>query len=182
MKYLDNAYVFYAEYHNNAINKILHVICVWPIFLTGLIFLSYTSPVITLQSVSINWSTIISLIYGIFYFIIEQPGIAGPMASLLVLFCYYTSKEFVSVYPDIWRYALIIHITCWIGQFYGHGVHEKRSPALKDNLVQALLIAPLFIVMEVLALLGYKQEFFKSIEPLVHSKIMKFRESKKKVN
>ena len=70
----------------------------------------------------------------------------------------------------------------WLAQFYGHGVHEKRSPALKDNLFQALLIAPLFIVMEVLALFGYKQAFFKSIEPAVQAKIIKFRESLKKKN
>jgi uncharacterized membrane protein YGL010W len=32
--------------------------------------------------------------------------------------------------------AVIIHVVAWIAQFYGHGVHEKRSPALIDNLFQ----------------------------------------------
>jgi hypothetical protein len=36
--------------------------------------------------------------------------------------------------------------------------------------------------MEVLALFGYKQAFFKSIEPAVQAKIIKFRESLKKQN
>ena len=59
-------------------------------------------------------------------------------------------------------------------------MHEKRSPALKDNLFQALLIAPLFIVMEVLAMLGYKKQFFKSIQPTVKARIKIFRDSIKK--
>ena len=33
-------------------------------------------------------------------------------------------------------YALAIHITAWIMQFYGHGVHEGRKPSLLDNLFQ----------------------------------------------
>lgn len=102
------------------INKALHILCVWPIFLTGLIFLSYTKPVS--DEIPINWSVIISCIYGSFYAIIEQPGIAGPIATTLVFLCYLSSKELVSVYPNIWKYALIIHIAGWLAQFYGHGM------------------------------------------------------------
>jgi uncharacterized membrane protein YGL010W len=29
----------------------------------------------------------------------------------------------------------ILHVSSWIVQFYGHGAHEKRAPALLDNLV-----------------------------------------------
>jgi uncharacterized membrane protein YGL010W len=32
--------------------------------------------------------------------------------------------------------AWIIFTLAWIGQFIGHGVFERRAPALKDNLVQ----------------------------------------------
>ena len=28
-----------------------------------------------------------------------------------------------------------LHAISWIAQFYGHGVHEKRAPALLDNLI-----------------------------------------------
>ena len=33
--------------------------------------------------------------------------------------------------------ALAIHIFGWLTQFYGHGVHERRAPALVTNLVFA---------------------------------------------
>ena len=33
---------------------------------------------------------------------------------------------------------------CWLLQFWGHGAHERRAPALLTNLSQALLMGPLF--------------------------------------
>jgi uncharacterized membrane protein YGL010W len=38
--------------------------------------------------------------------------------------------------PQANNIALGIHIVSWILQFIGHGVAEKRSPKLVDNLVQ----------------------------------------------
>jgi uncharacterized membrane protein YGL010W len=38
--------------------------------------------------------------------------------------------------PDAGMTALYIHIAAWIAQFIGHGVFEKRAPALFDSLVQ----------------------------------------------
>lgn len=35
--------------------------------------------------------------------------------------------------------AWIVFTTAWIGQFIGHGVFERRAPALKDNLLQGKL-------------------------------------------
>ncbi|EGR29625.1 PAS domain S-box family protein [Ichthyophthirius multifiliis] len=45
------------------------------------------------------------------------------------------------------RTALIINILAWITQFIGHGVFEKRSPALLDNILYTLS-APNFVTIE----------------------------------
>lgn len=37
--------------------------------------------------------------------------------------------------PDYVPIAGTIHAVCWIAQFLGHGVAEKRAPALFDNLL-----------------------------------------------
>lgn len=37
--------------------------------------------------------------------------------------------------PTYVKAALGVHIVSWIAQFYGHGVHEGRAPALLDNLL-----------------------------------------------
>ena len=43
----------------------------------------------------------------------------------------------------------MLHIVAWIAQFYGHGVHEGRAPALMDNL-GFMGLAPFFVSFELL--------------------------------
>ena len=62
------------------------------------------------------------------------------------------------------KYSASIHIISWILQFIGHGKFEGRAPALLDNLVQALFLAPLFVWFEVLFKLGYRPELKKRLE------------------
>jgi hypothetical protein len=37
--------------------------------------------------------------------------------------------------PDHFAVGGAVHAICWIAQFLGHGVAEKRAPALLDNLL-----------------------------------------------
>lgn len=62
----------------------------------------------------------------------------------------------------------------------GHGVHEKRAPALFDNLFQAFIMAPLFVLMEVFFKLGYKRAFHQRINVIVAENKKKFAEQSKK--
>lgn len=75
-------------------------------------------------------------------------------------------------------YAGGIHAVSWIAQFIGHGVFEKRAPALLDNLVQALMLAPLFVWMEILFFFGYRSELKQRFEKNVELEILKFRKEK----
>jgi uncharacterized membrane protein YGL010W len=47
-----------------------------------------------------------------------------------------TATSFLRNNPSANKIALTIHIVSWIFQFLGHGLAEKRSPKLLDNLVQ----------------------------------------------
>ena len=62
----------------------------------------------------------------------------------------------------------------------GHGVHEKRAPALFDNLFQAFIMAPLFVLMEVFFKFGYKRKFHDRISLIVNENKKKFAEEAKK--
>ena len=42
---------------------------------------------------------------------------------------------------DLVNYAIGLHVVCWLAQFYGHGVHEGRAPALLDNLIGGAFFA-----------------------------------------
>ena len=54
-------------------------------------------------------------------------------------------------------WSTVLHIVSWIAQFYGHGVHEGRAPALMDN-VAFMGLAPFFVSFEFLHYgFGYRE-------------------------
>lgn len=77
-------------------------------------------------------------------------------------------------------YALGVHIVSWIAQFIGHGKFEGRAPALLDNLVQALFLAPFFVWFEILFFFGYRPELKSRIDLAVQKEIQKLKELKSK--
>lgn len=182
-KWFDNSLAFYASYHHNDTNKLIHIFFVWPIFFTAQIFLFYagTPPEVITSlfpaNMAVNWTLIASLAYAIYYFLIEQPGLAGPLASALVMTGYLVTKLLVDKFPDIWIPALVLHIFAWISQIYGHQVYEKRAPAFLDNIVQALVMAPLFVLLEVLFPLGYKPALKDQVEAIAVKNIADYRKS-----
>ena len=52
-------------------------------------------------------------------------------------------------YDQMFWKMFFIHVLAWLGQFVGHGVFEKRSPALFSNFMLTLN-APFFVTAEVL--------------------------------
>ena len=55
---------------------------------------------------------------------------------------------------------------------------EGRAPALLDSWHQALITAPLFVVLEVLFFLGYRAQFYQDCMAEVRLEINKFRGDK----
>ena len=74
--------------------------------------------------------------------------------------------------------AIGVHIFSWLAQFVGHGIFEGRAPALLDNLVQAIFLAPLFVWLEVLFAFGYRPELKSRLDQSVEKEIEKFRAAK----
>jgi uncharacterized membrane protein YGL010W len=123
----------------------------------------------------LTFTMLFALRYILYYAFIEQPGIAGLIAVALVLYGYQFAVNAVQTISYVWQPALAVHIFCWVAQFYGHFAHEKRAPALFDNLFQALVLAPLFVLMEVLFMFGYKRDFQKRVNAIVQKNIAEFR-------
>ena len=69
--------------------------------------------------------------------------------------------------------AIGVHIISWILQFIGHGKYEGRKPALLDNLVQALFLAPLFVWYEVLCKLGFYKQVKREVESDIEIEVAK---------
>lgn len=54
--------------------------------------------------------------------------------SLLTAIAYSSSRN-----PDHVFNAALLHGASWVAQFLGHGLAEKRAPALMDNLIGGMI-------------------------------------------
>ncbi|KAJ3014207.1 hypothetical protein HKX48_005297 [Thoreauomyces humboldtii] len=71
-----------------------------------------------------------------------------------------------------------LFVVSWIFQFLSHGLIEKRAPALLDNLVQALVLAPFFVWIEFLFVLGYRPQLRVDLQQSVDKAIAEWKASK----
>ncbi|KAI9809059.1 MAG: hypothetical protein M1825_002348 [Sarcosagium campestre] len=180
---LEKQLLFYGSYHHDPVNVAIHIICVPLILLTAFMFLTNTPSLIPLPDILLlkelppNAGTIAATLYSTLYVLME-PVAGGFLAPLLMagtaLGNYLTSR-FGST-ANYW--ALGVHVVSWLAQFVGHGVFEKRAPALLDNLVQAVFLAPFFVWLEVLFYFGYRPDLKKRLDAAVSKEIAKFRLSK----
>ena len=107
-----------------------------------------------------------------------EPVAGGLLAPLLLAATAY-AKHLTSTYGATANYWSIgINIVSWLAQFTGHGVFEGRAPALLDNIVQALFLAPFFVWIEVLFFFGYRPELKGRIDRAVEKEIIKFKREK----
>lgn len=178
--------MFYRSYHFNHVNVAIHLGCIPLILLSTIAFLSPYE--VTNYLPYVNAGSLVAWTYGIYYALLEwQLGIPalGFLASAAYLFKYallnLNDSTFINANEFV-RYAIMVHVASWLAQFYGHGVHEKRAPALLDNLLQALVLAPFFVVFEIAFALGYRPELKKQMdnEAGVLIRDYKLREKNKK--
>ncbi|XP_052875488.1 2-hydroxy-palmitic acid dioxygenase mpo1-like isoform X2 [Gossypium arboreum] len=121
--------------------------------------------------------------HSLFYVVLDKK--AGSLAALLCLACW-VGASFIAAklgYSLAWKVVLVSQLLCWTGQFLGHGIFEKRAPALLDNLVQALLMAPFFVLLEVLqSLFGYEpySGFQMRVNAKIKAEIKEWQDKKQK--
>ncbi len=128
-----------------------------------------------------NLGTIATLIYATLYILME-PVAGGLLAPLLLAGTAY-SDCLTSKYGATANYwAMGIFVSSWVAQFIGHGVFEGRAPALLDNLVQALILAPFFVWMEILFAIGYRPELKSRVDSAVEKEVEKYRNSRGQSN
>ena len=107
--------------------------------------------------------------------------VAGAMLAPLILCSAAYMNHLTDAHGSTAVYwGLGIHIASWLAQFVGHGKFEGRAPALLDNLIQAIFLAPFFVWLEILFFFGYRPELKGRLDKLVEEEIAKFRSSKGK--
>ncbi|KAJ3511516.1 hypothetical protein NLJ89_g4055 [Agrocybe chaxingu] len=182
---VDKQLAFYGAYHSNKINVLIHIVCV------PLIMWSFQALVAPLPLPSfvptyhyvlnnylvfdVNWASIMAAIYLAYYFLLEPTAALLYTPQMLVTLLTATAYSYK---PDHVSVAGAVHAICWIAQFIGHGFAEGRAPALLDNLLGAVVLAPFFVHLELLFGLGYRPDMHKRINNLVGVEITKIRKEK----
>ncbi|KAJ3372628.1 hypothetical protein GGF31_001648 [Allomyces arbusculus] len=166
-------YVFYAAYHRQKWN-VLHSICIPALVWTVGVWLSNTGDLAPGLSVAkvlpafngwapeANGAFFGTIIYLAYYAILE-PGAALFMMPIWTAM-YLSEGWFLATVPNANVYALYLHIAAWVVQILGHVVFEGRAPAFTESLWQAVVVAPLFVWVEILFALGYKPDLVRKLD------------------
>ena len=110
------------------------------------------------------------MLYSTLYILMEP--VAGSLLAPLILSGAALANHMTTTFGSTaTKYSLILHITSWMGQFMGHGVFERRAPALTQNLTQAVFLAPFFVWMELLFWAGYRPELRSRLQKMVLARI-----------
>lgn len=129
---------------------------------------------LSFEYLPLNMCTIGSLIWGSFYVLMEP--VAGSLLCALCVGAAAANNYFYSVDPYTSNIvAGAIFVVAWLLQFVGHGKFEGRAPALLDNLMQALLLAPLFVWLELLFYFGYRKELQARVDKQVAREIAQYK-------
>lgn len=122
----------------------------------------------------LNLGVIAASVYSLLYLLLEP--FAGFLLAIVCMAGAASANYLRQQNPDsTFQGALAVHIVCWIFQFIGHGKYEGRAPALLDNLVQAIFLAPMFVWLEILFKLGYRPELRARVNKKVQIEVEKFR-------
>ncbi|KAH8102799.1 DUF962-domain-containing protein [Phellopilus nigrolimitatus] len=145
--------VFYGAYHTNKVNIRIHMLCV-PYF------------------DMLNWATVQAAVYLGYFFLLLPTGalLYTPQMIASLLSATVVARDFKNV-----QYAFVLHVASWLAQFYGHGVHEHRAPALLDNLIGAVVLAPFFVHLELLFEFGYFSTLYKAMKNDIGVEVAKIR-------
>ncbi|KAJ9117230.1 hypothetical protein QFC20_000375 [Naganishia adeliensis] len=156
---------FYASYHSHPINIAIHMICIPIILWSFLLLLAHIplgSGAVTKVGPWLAFQPNVALVYNaayVAYYFALEPFAAMtylPHAILSQLTVTYLANTPASAHPfglSGLRIASYGQLFGWLSQFAGHGFAEGRAPALLDNLLQAVVLAPFFSHLESLFLL-----------------------------
>jgi len=183
-----DAFSFYDAYHTNKVNQAIHLLFVPAIYTTALVFLQKGVPLSVppaaagllsmLRFPAASAALPVALGYAGFYLYLS-PTLLGASAAALALGAVPLAGAWCTALgPRAVTGAVALHVAAWLAQFYGHGAHEGRSPALLDNLVQALVMAPMFVWTEALMALGFLKGFKAAVEPIIEKKVAEFKAKK----
>jgi len=156
MKSFAQEMAFYSAYHQERRNVMIHVLGVPMITFSLMVPLCWLH-LFSIGDIPITAATVLvgaSLVYYLSLDVMFGLIASVLYGSLLV------AAHYVAPHGYLVGIAVFIGFQAlgWGTQIYGHYVFEKKKPAFLDNLSQALISAPLFIVADVCFHLGLRKD------------------------
>jgi uncharacterized membrane protein YGL010W len=173
---------FYGSYHSHPVNVAIHIFCVPALLWSALVlstllpspsFLPSAHYVFNNYLVFDMKTPALTTAFYLSYYLLLDPVAAILYAPQMILSL--LSATAYAHRPDGIRNAVIVQFFSWIAQFLGHGLAEGRAPALLDNILGALVLAPFFVHLELLFMLGYRPELHKQLKNDVGKEIARLR-------
>ena len=149
----------YAAYHRNRKNVATHLIGI-PMIVVGILTL-LSRPVLPMEFMIITPASIAVFLSIIFYVRLDIP--LGLLMTALLWFALAAGRYFAAMPTELWlSWAIGLFVVGWIFQFIGH-YFEGRKPAFVDD-IMGLAVGPLFVVTEVVFMLGLRKELKADVE------------------
>lgn len=159
MKTLVEHLAQYATYHRNRKNVVTHLIGI-PMIVLGIVTL-LSRPSLPLEFFLITPASIVVLLSIIFYIRLDIP--LGLFMTVLLWLTLAAGRYFAALPTEIWlSWAIGLFVVGWLFQFIGH-YFEGKKPAFVDD-IMGLAVGPLFVVTEVVFMLGLRKNLKTDIE------------------
>lgn len=156
MKAFEQEMAFYTAYHQEPRNVMLHVLGVPLILYASMIPLSWII-LFRLGAFPVSVALLLAIGMAVYYFRLDRVFAiaAAGMFALLLWAAAATAAQGAAVG---WSVFFAGQIVGWVAQIFGHHYYEGRKPALLDNLLQAFVSAPLFIIADVFFFFGLRRD------------------------
>jgi uncharacterized membrane protein YGL010W len=159
MKSLEQQLTMYAMYHRDPRNIATHFVGIPMIVFAVAILLS--KPGFQLAGFTISPATVVVGLSCIYYLALNLR--LGILMSVLFGICLYFAQAFGAMSTGAWLgWGLGLFFVGWVFQFVGH-FYEGKKPAFVDDLT-GLIIGPLFVVAELLFMLGMFSSLKSEVE------------------
>ena len=184
---LTSQLAFYASYHTNKTNQLVHIIFVPVLLWSAFLYFAQLSGPLSFLPHSANYLTemnagfVLAVFYGTYYILLERKFAGVSMAGIVMgmwILLNYVKYHYATSVGSI---VLICQIVGWVSQIAAHRIAEGNSPALLDNLFQSVVLAPLFVWLEVLfSFANYRPDLHTKVKSMAGKRIVERKMKLKK--
>lgn len=159
MKTLSEQLSNYASYHRDSRNIATHFVGIPMIVLAVLVLTS--RPVLDISVFSLSPAIVLVVLSCCYY--LRLDWFFGVVMTVILFATAWLAASVALYETSLWlSWGVGLFVVGWVFQFIGH-IYEGKKPAFVDD-IMGLAIGPLFVVAELVFMLGFKASLRQQIE------------------